>query len=48
MVKQLIAPATLLLIQDISKTIYCIRTIFDFIMLAQYLLYDDEILFLIT
>ena len=45
MVKQLIAVITLLLIQDILKTIHCTRTILDFTMLAQYLLHDNERLF---
>ena len=45
MVKQLIATATLLLIQDIPEAIYYVRTIFDLIMLTQYLSYNNETLF---
>ena len=45
MVKQLIATATFLLIQDASKTIYCIYAILNFIILAQYPLYDNKIFF---
>lgn len=43
-VKQLIAVATLLLIQDIPKTIYYTHAIIDFTMLAQYLSHNDETL----
>ena len=44
MVKQLIAAAILLLIQDASQTIHCICVIFNFIMLAQYPLHKNKIL----
>ncbi len=44
MVKQLIAAATLLLIQDVPETIHCARTILDFTMLAQYPSHDNETL----
>ena len=48
MVKQLIIAATLLLIQDALKTIYCTRAIIDFIMIALYLLHDNKKLFYIN
>ena len=47
MIKQLIVAANFLLIQDELKTIYYACAIFDFIILAQYLLYNDETLFYI-
>lgn len=46
-VKESITTATSLLIQNILKTIYYILTIFDFIILVQYLLQNDETLFYI-
>ncbi len=42
MVKQLIAAATPLLIQDVLETIHCACTIPDFTILAQYPLHDNE------
>ncbi len=45
MVKQFIAAATSLLIQDAPKIIYCAHTILNFTMLAQYLLYNNETIF---
>ncbi len=45
MVKQLIAAATPLLIQDAPEIIHCARAILDFTMLAQYPLHDDKTLF---
>ena len=44
MVKELIAAAPPLLIHDAPETIHCVCTIFDFTMLAQYLLHDNETL----
>ena len=44
-VKQLIAEATLLLMQDAPEAIHCARAILDFTMLAQYLLYNNKTLF---
>lgn len=41
----MITAATLSLIQDASKIIHYTRTIFDFIILAQYLLHSNKILF---
>lgn len=37
-----------LLIYDVSKAIQYAQTILDFILLAQYFLYDDEMLFYIV
>lgn len=45
MVKQLIIIATFLLIIDTLEAIYCIRTILDFIMLAQYSLHNNKTLY---
>ena len=47
MVKQLIIAAILLLIQDISETIHYDCIIFDFTMLTQYPLHNNETLFYI-
>ena len=44
-VKQLIAVVFLLLIQDAPEIIHCTCAIFDFAILVQYLLYDNETLF---
>ena len=44
MVKQLIVAATPLLIDDAPKTIQCARAILDFIMLAWYVLHNEETL----
>ena len=44
MVKQLIAAATLLLMQDTPKAIHCAFAILYLTMIAQYLLYNNEIL----
>ncbi len=44
MVKQLIVVAMPLLIHDTPKVIQYARAIFDFIILAQYNLYDEETL----
>lgn len=44
MIKQLITITITLLIQNAPKAIYYTCTIFDFTMLAQYLLYNNEIL----
>ena len=44
MVKQLIAAATPLLIQDAPETIHCARAILDFTMLAQYPSHNNETL----
>ncbi len=43
-VKQLIVVATPLLIHDAPEAIQCTRAILDFIMLAQYVLYNEETL----
>ena len=43
-IKQLIVATLLLLIYDVQETIQYTRIILDFIMLIQYILYDDEIL----
>ncbi len=43
-VKQLIVAATPLLIHDAPKTIQCARAILDFIILAQYVLHNEETL----
>ena len=45
MVKQLIAAATPLLMQDAPEAIYCARAILDFTILAQYPSHNDETLF---
>ena len=45
MVQQLIAAATLLLMHNALKAIYCARAILDFTILAQYQLHDNETLF---
>lgn len=47
MIKQLIAAADLLLIQDVSELIYCICVIINFTILAQYSLHNDETFFYI-
>lgn len=47
MVKNLIARATFLLIQDIPETIYYTCVILDFTLFTQYLLYDKTLLFYI-
>ena len=44
MVKQLIAAAIPLLIQDVSKVIHYTRTILDFTILTKYLLHEDKTL----
>lgn len=44
MIKQLIVIITLLLIQDISETIYCACVILNFTMIVQYPLHDNKIL----
>lgn len=46
-IKQLIAIASFLLIQDILKTIYYTCIVFDFTILAQYLLQDNKTLYYI-
>lgn len=47
MVKQLIAITTVLLIKNISKTIYYTYAICDFTIITKYLLYDNKTLFYI-
>ncbi len=44
MIKQLIVAATLLLIHDALETIQYTRPILNFIILAQYVLHDNEML----
>ena len=44
MVKQLVVGAIPLLIQNAPEAIQCARTIFDFTILAQYVLHDDKML----
>ncbi len=44
MIKQLILAATLLLIYDSLKVIQYARDILNFVMLAQYISYDNETL----
>lgn len=45
MVKELIAVAIFLLIQNALKTIYCVYAIFDLIVLIQYVFYNNKIFF---
>lgn len=45
MVKQLIVTATLLLLQNIPEINYCTQVIFEFTMLTDYPLYNNETLF---
>ena len=47
MVKQLIAAAIFLLIKIVPETIFCTCTIFDFTILTQYPLLNNETLFYI-
>lgn len=42
MIKKLITATTLLFIENAPKSIYCIRSIFNFIIFAQYPLHNNE------